>query len=105
MVHPCRPCRSSQDSGGNPRVKMHNCASKDPTKTTWLTTCGLAVVEDEVDRDYGYTSLCPVCWPWPGPWSSDEPRLEAPWTEDNDLEGDVIPNRLEGEESYPTSTA
>jgi hypothetical protein len=88
MVH---PCRSRADTGGNPRYKMHNCESEQATETI----CGLPI--EEVDRVHGYTSLCPVCWPWPDAWEGEVPP-EEPWTEDSGREGDVISSRREGEE-------
>jgi hypothetical protein len=82
MVH---PCRAKQDTGGNPRYKMHNCP-----EDSELTTCGLDVTD--VNRTYGYTSLCRTCWP------VGEAPSEEPWTADNRNEGDVIQGRRESGE-------
>jgi hypothetical protein len=55
MVH---PCRSREDTGGNPKFKMHACALEDSTETI----CGLPTVID-VNVLAGYTSLCRTCFP------------------------------------------
>jgi hypothetical protein len=88
------PCRSSADTGGNPRFKMHNCDSEGLAvdETPSKTICGLPTLE--VDRVHGYTSLCPVCWPLE-PWDGDPPE-ELPWTgegEGEGREGDLISGR------------
>ena len=87
MAEKRRPCRSSGDTAGNPRYKMHNCPDgDDPT----MTICGLPVEKDSVDRVHGVTSLCPVCWPVEEePVPPDTP--EPPWTAEGEgREGDLI---------------
>lgn len=81
MTH---PCRSLADKGGNPKYKMHACATADSTHTI----CGLDTVTD-VNVLAGYTSLCRTCFP---------PTREAPWTSDTGNPGDAIEGRTEEEE-------
>jgi hypothetical protein len=78
------PCRAAQDTGGNPRFKMHACEGGSS-----MTICGLEV--HEVSRRHQYTSLCPVCWP------AEPAPTEEPWTPKSGREGDLIGNRDEGE--------
>lgn len=79
MVH---PCRSGVDTGGNPKYKMHACASEDST----VTVCGLPQVI-EVNVLAGYTSLCTTCFPR---------SREKAWTKDGGGDaGDAITGRTE----------
>ena len=78
MVH---PCRSLADTGGNPKYKMHACATTDSTQTV----CGLPQVID-VNVLAGYTSLCRTCF---------AQRRETPWTNTTGDQGDVVSGRLE----------
>ncbi len=46
MVH---PCRSLADTGGNPKYKMHACATTDSTQTDAGTTVGNVWLYDDLD--------------------------------------------------------
>ena len=82
MVH---PCRSGEDTGGNPTYKMHACSSEN-SKTT---LCGLPNVKD-VNVVAGYRFLCPTCFP---------SRREMAWTPEVPNTGDPIGG--EGREHQP----
>jgi len=82
MVDMPHPCRTRDDTGGNPKYKMHACDSVDSAQTL----CGLSTVVD-VDVLAGYTSLCRTCFP--------RSREEA-WTKENGGNpGDAIDGRQE----------
>ena len=88
MAH---PCRTTLDTAGNPRYKIHACDSKDSS----VTTCGLERVID-VDVVGGWTSLCRTCYPRVRPaaltlegageegWTQDESAGKEPWTQNPD---------------------
>ena len=81
------PCRSGEDTGGNPlpsasgaaaapRFKKHACVSKQATHTL----CGLGDVRD-VDVVAGYKSQCTTCYPR---------ERELAWTPAQGNPGDLI---------------
>jgi hypothetical protein len=80
-----RPCKSKDDAGSNPEIRMHACADEHSTSTL----CGLAVEPSSVDVVAGYTSVCAECFP-------RTPGVAR-------AEGDPIENR--GARSSPTPSA
>jgi hypothetical protein len=75
-----RPCKSREDTAGNPTVKMHACRDE----TSKRTLCGLLVDPEWVDVVAGYATMCRTCYP----------RMrEQAWTPDHDNPGDAIEGR------------